>query len=64
MRVRCPMNKGRSRDAATAQTRQDYSCNISAHGPCESPAYPTRHPVPFRALPEPPLLVIIMKLWP
>src|SRR5579859_199985 len=25
---------------------------------------PTRHPAPFPALPEPPLLVIIMKLWP
>jgi hypothetical protein len=25
---------------------------------------PTRHPVPFPALPEPPLLAIIIRLWP
>src|SRR5208283_781425 len=26
--------------------------------------YPTRYPTPFPALPEPPLLVIITRLWP
>src|SRR5258708_21037028 len=27
-------------------------------------AYPTRHPAPFPALPELPLLAIIIRLWP
>src|SRR5258708_3800189 len=34
---------------------------------CESllrAGYPTRHPAPFPALPDPPLLAIIIRLWP